>query len=47
LTFSAVAGPNVVSIAAPSMLFDDMTLLRPAGEIPNLPYVKHPFFEGK
>jgi predicted Zn-dependent protease len=47
LTFSVVAGPNVVSIAAPSMLFDDMTLQRPAGEIPNLPFVKHPFFEGK
>jgi hypothetical protein len=34
-----------VSIAAPAMLFDDMTLQRPTGEVPNLPFTKHPFFD--
>ena len=29
----------------PSLLFDDMTLQRPTGEIPSLPFSKHPSFD--
>jgi len=45
MSFQPPGGPNVVSIAAPAMLFDDMTLQRPTGEVPNLPFTKHPFFD--
>jgi predicted Zn-dependent protease len=47
LNFTPIAGPNVVSMTVPSLLFDDMTLQRPTGDIPNLPVVKHPFFDSK
>jgi len=36
---------NLVSVAVPSLLFDELTLQRPTGEVPNLPFTKHPFFE--
>ena len=39
------AGPTVVSMVIPAMLFEDMTLQRPKGDIPNLPFTKHPFFD--
>jgi hypothetical protein len=45
LGFRAPGGPNVVSIAVPSMLFDDLTLQRPTGDVPNLPFTKHPYFD--
>jgi predicted Zn-dependent protease len=45
MTFSVPGGPNVVSIAIPAMLFEDMTLQRPNGDVPNLPFTKHPFFD--
>jgi hypothetical protein len=45
MTFSVPGGPNVVSIAIPAMLFEDMTLQRPSGDVPNLPFTKHPFFD--
>ena len=45
--FAAPGGPNVVSAAVPSLLFEDMTLQRPTGDIPNVPFTKHPFFDGK
>ena len=45
--FSMPGAPNVVSLAVPAMLFEDMTLQRPSGDVPNLPFTKHPFFEGK
>jgi hypothetical protein len=34
-----------VSIAVPALLFDDLTLRRPTGDIPNLPFSKHPSFD--
>jgi len=43
VSFSAT--PPLVSVAVPSLLFDDLTMQRPTGEIPNLPFTKHPFFE--
>jgi predicted Zn-dependent protease len=45
MAFSAPGGPNVVSIAIPAILFEDMTLQRPNGDVPNLPFTKHPFFD--
>jgi predicted Zn-dependent protease len=47
LNFTPIAGPGVVSMTIPSVLFDEMTLQRPTGDVPNLPVVKHPFFESK
>lgn len=38
-------GPDVVSVTVPSLLFEDMALQRPSGDIPNLPVTKHPYFE--
>jgi hypothetical protein len=35
----------VVSAVVPSMLFEDLTLQRPAGDIPNLRFTRHPFFD--
>jgi predicted Zn-dependent protease len=37
--------PTLVSIATPSLLFDELTLQRPTGDVPNLPFTKHPFFD--
>ncbi len=39
--------PTLVSIVTPSLLFDELTLQRPSGEVPNLPFTRHPYFEGK
>jgi TldD protein len=42
----AVPGlPDLVSIAIPSLLFEDMSMKRPTGDVPNLPFTKHPFFD--
>ena len=38
-------GPNLLSIATPSLLFEDLSLHRPSGEVPNLPFSKHPSFD--
>ncbi|SPE39782.1 hypothetical protein SBA3_3410001 [Candidatus Sulfopaludibacter sp. SbA3] len=43
--FLQPGGPNMISAAVPSMLFEDMSLKRPTGDIPNLPFSTHPFFE--
>ena len=39
------AGPLVVSVSTPSLLFEDLALQRPTGEIPHLPVTPHPSFE--
>ncbi len=39
------AGVPVLSFIVPSLLFEDLTLKRPTGEVPNLPIAKHPFFD--
>jgi hypothetical protein len=41
----AESGPAIVTIAVPSLLFDDVTLRKPPGEIPKPPIANHPFFE--
>lgn len=44
-TFLIGGTQPLVSVAAPSLLFDDLTMQRPTGDIPNLPFTKHPFFD--
>ena len=39
------AGAPLVSVAVPSLLFDELTVKKPAGQIPQLPASKHPFFD--
>ena len=31
--------------AVPSLLFEDLTVRKPTGEIPALPFVRNPFFD--
>jgi hypothetical protein len=38
-------GPQLVSFAVPSLLFEDLTVRKPTGEIPSLPFAKNPFFD--
>ena len=42
-----IPGQLLVTVATPSLLFDDMTVQKPTGEVPNLPFTKHPFFDKK
>ncbi len=39
------AVPNIVSFVVPSLLFEDITLKKPSGEMPKPPVAKHPFFD--
>ena len=39
-----VAGTPLVSFSVPSLLFDEVSLQRPIGEAPKLPYASHPSF---
>lgn len=39
------AAISPVSLAVPSLLFEELTLKKPAGEIPKPPVAKHPFFD--
>jgi hypothetical protein len=41
-SFVAPGGPTVVSAAVPSLLFDELVLQRPAGDIPTLPFTPRP-----
>jgi predicted Zn-dependent protease len=44
LDSAAGLGP-LVSWVVPSLLFEDLTLKKPAGEVPNPPVADHPFFD--
>ena len=39
-----MTGRVLVSYVVPSLLFEDITLQQPAGEIPKLPFIAHPSF---
>jgi len=41
----AVSGEPVVSLVVPSLLFEELTLKKPSGEIPKPPVAKHPYFD--
>lgn len=36
---------GIISIAIPSLLFEEITLKKPVGEIPNPPVASHPYFD--
>lgn len=36
---------NLVTISTPDLLFEEMTLKRPGGHLPDLPTTKHPYFD--
>jgi hypothetical protein len=38
-------GPSEVSVVAPAILFEDMTLVLPSGDVPNLPFSRNPYFD--
>ena len=38
-------GAPLVSFVAPSLLFEELTLKPPTGELPRLPLSKHPYFD--
>ena len=38
-------GGPLVSFVVPSLLFDDLTLKKPSGEVPKPPVAKHPYFD--
>jgi len=44
-TFEGPGEGSLVSFVVPSLLFEDMTLKKPSGEIPLPPVAKHPFFD--
>ena len=37
-------GAPLISVAVPSLLFDDVTIRKPGGQIPQLPVSTHPYF---
>jgi predicted Zn-dependent protease len=43
--FAPGGPPNIVSVAIPALLFEDLALQRPVGDVPNLPFTKHPYFD--
>jgi hypothetical protein len=43
--FGAQNGAPLVSFVAPSLLFEELTLKPPTGELPRLPLSKHPYFD--
>ncbi len=43
--YSGQAGVPLVSFVAPSLLFEDLSLKPPTGELPRLPLSKHPYFD--
>jgi hypothetical protein len=45
VSFLQPGGPLVVSTNAPAMLFEDMTLERPTGDVPIPPFSGHPYFD--
>jgi hypothetical protein len=42
---AGTSGSELISLAVPSLLFDDVTLKQPTGAIPKPPVAKHPFFD--
>ena len=38
-------GQGMSSVVTPALLFEDLALQRPSGEVPNLPFSKHPTFD--
>jgi hypothetical protein len=45
IAFLQPGGPHEVSANVPSMLFEDMTLTTPTGDVPIPPFSTHPYFD--
>jgi predicted Zn-dependent protease len=45
VSFLQPGGPLVVSTNSPAMLFEDMTLEQPTGDVPIPPFSTHPYFD--
>jgi len=43
--YNAPFRTQVASFVVPSLLFEDISLKKPSGEIPKPPLIKHPFFD--
>jgi len=43
--YRTTTGAHLMSFVAPSLLFEDVTVRKSAGEIPKLPVAKNPFFD--
>jgi hypothetical protein len=39
------AETNVIAVAVPSLLFEDVTLKKPTGQLMKPPLLKHPYFD--
>ncbi len=42
---AGTAGPPLVTVVVPSLLFEEVTLKKPAADIPSLPVAPHPYFD--
>ena len=40
-------GNQLISFVTPALLFEEVTLQRPIGEVPKLPFTRHPSFATK
>jgi hypothetical protein len=40
-----MGGTAIVSVVTPSLLFEEVNLKKPSGDIPQAPVAKHPFFD--
>jgi hypothetical protein len=45
IAFVQPGGPTEVSANVPSMLFEDVTLAKPTGDVPIPPFSTHPYFD--
>jgi hypothetical protein len=45
MTTGMMGGDAVVSLVTPSLLFEEVNLKKPSGDIPQPPAAKHPFFD--
>jgi hypothetical protein len=45
IAFVQPGGPMEVSANVPSMLFEDVTLTKPTGDVPIPPFSRHPYFD--
>jgi hypothetical protein len=45
MTTGMMGGDTVVSLVTPSLLFEEVNLKKPSGDIPSPPVARHPFFD--
>ena len=45
ISFTQPGGPMVISTNIPNLLFEDLALEKPNGDVPILPFSEHPYFD--